>query len=94
MKIHWVIWYRQFIEKLHDKHNVEIEEAEEALQNRKRVRRVERGHVAGEDVYLALGRTEAGRYLAVFFIYKKTREAIVISARDMDRKERREYAKS
>jgi uncharacterized DUF497 family protein len=52
------------------------------------VLRVQRGHVKGEDVYLALGQTDAGRYLAVFFIYKKTHDVIVISARDMDDRER------
>jgi uncharacterized DUF497 family protein len=94
MKIRNVIWYGQFVEKLQVKHQVEIEEAEQALQNRKRVRRVKRGHVKGEDVYLALGQTDAGRYLSVFFIYKKTQEAVVISARDMEDAERDEYEES
>lgn len=48
----------------------------------------------GEDVYLALGQTDAGRYLAVFFVYKKSHDAIVISARDMDDKERDEHEKA
>jgi uncharacterized DUF497 family protein len=39
-------------------------------------------------VYLALGQTDAGRYLYVFFVYKKSHNAIVISARDMDAGER------
>jgi len=42
-------------------------------------------------VYLALGRTDAGRYLAVLFIYKQTREALIMSARDMAHKERKQY---
>ncbi len=82
-----------FVEKLWDKHGVDLHEAEEALRNRRRVRRVKRGYVKGEDVYLALGQTDAGRYLSVFFIYKKPNEAIVINARDMDAGERREYEK-
>jgi uncharacterized DUF497 family protein len=82
------------VEKLQAKHQVEIEEAEQAIQNRRRIRRVKRGHVKGEDVYLALGQTDAGRYLAVFFIYKKTQEAVVISARDMEDAERDEYEES
>ncbi len=94
MKIKQVLWYYQFVEKLRAKHRVETEEAEQALRNRRRVRRVKRGHVKGEDIYLALGQTDAGRYLSVFFIYKKSHDAIVISARDMDAKERREYGKS
>jgi uncharacterized DUF497 family protein len=94
MRINRIIWYRKFVEKLWDKHRVEVHEAEEALQNCRRVRRVKRGHVEGEDVYLALGQTEAGRYLSVFFVYKKSHDAIVISARDMDVGERREYGKT
>lgn len=53
---------------------------------------VEKGDVSEEDVYLALGQTESGRYLSVFFIYKKNKDALVISARDMAKKERRRYA--
>jgi uncharacterized DUF497 family protein len=54
---------------------------------------VQKGRVPGEDLYAALGRTESGRYLITFFIYKRTHEALIISARDMDEKERRLYAK-
>ena len=54
---------------------------------------IETGDVAGEDIYAAMGQTEAGRYLIVFFVYKTTGEALVISARDMTRKERRAYGK-
>ena len=91
MRINRVIWYGKFVDKLWDKHRVDVREAEEALQNHKRVRRVRRGHVKGEDVYVALGQTDEGRYLAVFFIHKKSHDAIVISARDMGSAERREY---
>ena len=94
MKINRIIWYRKFVEKLWDKHRVETREAEEALLNRRRVRRVRRGHVQGEDVYLAMGQTDIGRYLSVFFVYKQSHDAIVISARDMDVGERRDYGKA
>ena len=94
MKINRIIWYQKFVDKIWNKHHVTVDEAEETLQNRRRVRRVKRGHVRGEDVYLALGQTDAGRHLAVFFVYKKSHDAIVISARDMDAKERREYDRS
>jgi len=93
MRINRIVWYGKFVDKLWEKHQVDVHGAEEVLQNYGRVRRVGRGHVKGEDVYLALGQTDAGRYLSVFFIYKQSQEAIVISARDMDPKERREYEK-
>jgi len=51
------------------------------------------GPIAGEDLYYAYGRTDDGRNLLVVFIYKSNREALVISARDMDSKERKRYAK-
>ena len=38
-----------------------------------------RGHFRGEDVYRALGQTDAGRYLVVFYIDKLTREALILS---------------
>jgi len=38
----------------------------------------EKGDIPGEDVYSALGQTEAGRFLIVFFVYKKTKEALGI----------------
>ena len=44
-----------------------------------------------ENVYAAYGQTDAGRYLAIFFIYKPGNLALIISARDMDDKERKLY---
>jgi uncharacterized DUF497 family protein len=66
-------------------------EVEEVFANQPRYRKVARGHVQGEDVYGAFGQTEEGRYLAVFFIEKPNEAALVISARDMDAKERKQY---
>ncbi len=42
---------------------------------------------------MALGQTEAGRYLMILFIYKQTKEALVLSARDMAKKERKMYGR-
>jgi hypothetical protein len=85
MKIEGIIWLRDIVDKLASKHQVEPYEVEEVLDRRPQVRFVEKGERKDEDVYLALGRTEAGRYLTVLFIYKKTREALILSARDMAR---------
>ena len=81
------------VEKIEAKHNVCPEEVEEVFTGRPRIKRMEKGRFRGEDVYRALGQTKAGRYLVVFFIHKLTHEALVLSARDMDRKERKAYAK-
>ncbi len=47
----------------------------------------------GEDVYAAYGRTHAGRYMTAVFIRKFGNRALIISARDMDSKERKQYGK-
>lgn len=91
MNIAWVDILDE--DKLESKHHVRVFEAEQVLLSKPRVYFVEKGRIEGEDVYLALGQTDAGRYLAVFFIYKQNRVALVISAREMDTKERRRYAK-
>ncbi|RME60119.1 MAG: BrnT family toxin [Caldilineae bacterium] len=93
MDIRGVIWLAQFVEKLESKHNVSTSEVEDVLLSTRWIRRVQRGDVRGEDLYVALGQTQAGRYLAVFFVWKKSGDVLPISARDMDRKERRLYAR-
>lgn len=91
MRIDDLIWLPQIIDKLDWKHDVSPEEVEEVLFGNPVYRKVQRGHVPGEDLYAGLGQTFAGRYLIVFFIYKLTREALILSARDMDDRERRQY---
>ena len=93
MRIEGVIWLRDIVDKLASKHHVETDEVEEVLNSKPKFRFVEKGERRGEDVYLALGQTDAGRYLSVLFIYKKTKEALILSARDMARKERRRYGR-
>lgn len=91
MIVRRVIWLPDIEDKITQKHNVLAEEAEEVLFGNTRVRFVEKGYRRGEDVYAAYGQTEAGRYLIVYFILKQGSEALVLSARDMDNKERRLY---
>lgn len=91
IKIDKIIWKEIFIEKIESKHHVTMPEVEEILHGKKKVYRIRKGDVKGEDVYLALGKTSAGRFLSVFFILKKNHNVLPISARDMDSKERRKY---
>lgn len=91
MQIHEVIWRPQFIEKLASKHNVKTTEVEEILTNRPYFRFVSKGNRPGENAYSTMGQTDAGRYLIVIFILKTHHRALVISARDMSRTERRNY---
>ena len=85
------IWLPDVIEKLIIKHHVTQDEVEEIFFNRPRYRFVESGYTKGEDVYSASGQTETGRYLIIFFILKTSNTALILTARDMDRKERKLY---
>jgi uncharacterized protein len=86
-----LIWLPHIVDKLEWKHHVAPTEVEQVVFGQSLFRTAQKGHVPGEDVYAALGQTEAGRYLVVFFVYKQTREALILSARDMDEQERRQY---
>ena len=85
------IWLPSILDKVESKHQVSQDEVEEVFFNQPRYRFVELGHQKGEDVYSASGQTEAGRYLIIFFIHKSSNTALILSARDMDKKERRRY---
>jgi len=61
------------------------------LANRPYCRFVEKGHRSRENVYAAMGQTDSGRYLILFFVYKKDRRALILSARDMTNTERKRY---
>lgn len=91
MKINGFIWLEEIVDKIEVKHQVFPDEVEQVFDNQPSVKRMNKGHFRGEDVYRALGQTDAGRYLVVFFIFKLSREALIMSARDMDHKERRNY---
>jgi hypothetical protein len=93
MKITGFIWLDDVIEKIETKHHVAMEEVEEVFDNKPKYKKMRKGKFRGEDVYRALGQSHPGRYLTVFFIYKLTHEALILSARDMDEKERKNYAK-
>ena len=86
-----IYWLPDIVDKLLDKHHVETDEVEETLSGRAQFRRIERGRVQGQHLYSALGQTDAGRYLIIFFIRKPNNVALIISARDMDAGERRRY---
>lgn len=93
MKISGLIWLHDIVQKIAHKHAVQREEVKQVFAHRPRFRFVEKGHRAGENVYSVSGRTDAGRYLIVFFIHKKDDRALILSARDMTDGERRRYGK-
>lgn len=93
MRIENVQWLPQFEEKINVKHHLTRSEVEEVLFERPLVRFVEHGNQTDENLYAAYGQTFAGRYITIFFVLKMDHSALVISARDMDAKERRRYGK-
>ena len=86
-----IIWLDKIVEKIAWKHNVLPSEVEEVLSGNCKIYLKEKGKVEGENLYNALGRTESGRYLSIFFIKKLGNRALIITARDMKPSERRRY---
>lgn len=93
MRIEGIIWFDEIIEKLEWKHNVQPREVIEVFVNKPEFRFVEKGHRSSENVYAAMGQTDAGRCIIIFFIYKKNKHALILSARNMTDTERRKYEK-
>lgn len=95
MHIRQVVIREKYSEKIWRKHRVDEDEIIDILVDRQpSFRKLQRGHVAGEDLFGAYGQTDSGRYLSIFFIHKINQDAFVISARDMNNKERNRYAKT
>jgi len=93
LKINSIIWLENIVNKLIVKHGVSKREVLEVLENKPFFLYVEKGFRDGENVYVALGRTSSGRYLAIFFVYKANKSALIISGRSMTSKERKRYEK-
>jgi len=92
MKITGFLWLPAIIEKLATKHGVSPEEVEEVFENAPRFRFVENGTREAENVYMATGQTNGGRFLIVLFVFKpSTNQALILSARDMMPKERKRH---
>lgn len=88
------IWLPDILDKILVKHHVTQDEVEQIFFTHPRYRFVESGYRPDEDVYTAMGQTDVGRYLIVFFIHKPGHVALIVSARDMDVKERRRYERA
>ncbi len=93
MKIKFLVWIDEFVEKNIEKHRVHQYEIKEIFSKKPYFRFVEKGHIPGENVYSAMGQTDHGRHLVIFFVHKKGGSALVLSARDMTTAERKRYEK-
>ncbi|MGQ9625971.1 MAG: BrnT family toxin [Anaerolineae bacterium] len=86
-----IIWLKEIVDKLGRKHHITQAEVEEVFESAPLFLRGPRGKRIGENLYYALGQTEAGRYLTVTFILKKGHQALVLSACDMKDNERQRF---
>lgn len=93
MRISGTIWLQKIVDKLAKKHHITQDEVEQVFVNKPQYRFLEKGKIEGENVYSAYGQTDAGRYVTIIFIRKIANRALIISARDMDKKERKQYGK-
>ncbi len=86
-------WDEGNILKSWEKHKVAASECEQIFFNKPLVAIEDIKHSQKEKRYFALGHTDAGRHLFIVFTLRKNLIGI-ISARDMNRKERRLYETS
>ncbi len=91
MRIIGCVWPEGVAQQVHQQHNIETDEVDEVFTGRPHFRFVEESFRAGEALYVALGQTEAGRYLAVFFTLTPDERARIVWVRDMRRAERLRY---
>ena len=83
-------WDKGNIKKNWERHRVTHIECEEIFFNRPFMVKEDEPHSGVEDRYYVLGNTDNGRYLFVVFTIRHNKIRI-ISARDMNKKERRLY---
>jgi uncharacterized DUF497 family protein len=83
-------WDRRNSEKIKARHNVTPVECEQVFFNIPVVSGDDEKHPEKENCFYVLGQTDSGRLLFLVFTVRRNRVRI-ISARDMNRKERRAY---
>jgi uncharacterized DUF497 family protein len=86
-------WDEGNLPKLWERHGVSGAECEQLFFNHPLVAALDEKHSGEEDRYYALGHTDSGRLLFVVFTIRKGLVR-TISARDMNRKERKVYESS
>ena len=86
------VWDRGYSEKSQRKHGVTHEECEEVFFDPQKRMLRDALHSNGEERYIIIGATKADRVLFMVFTIRK-RMIRIISARDLNRKERHLYGK-
>ena len=83
-------WDKWNADKIRKKHKVQFSEAEEVFLTPEFMVLPDPTHSISEKRYIALGKTRIGRLLFVVFT-QRDKKIRIISARDMNKKERRYY---
>lgn len=86
-------WDKGNIRKNWEKHRVSYVECEEIFFNSPLIVKKDDPHSSEEDRYFVLGKTDTDRFLFIVFTVRSNKIRI-ISARDMNRKERKIYEQS
>jgi len=86
------VWDKGNIDKNWEKHRVRGTECEEVFFDENKVVSKDVLHSGGEERFIVLGKTKRDRLLFVVFTIRR-RKLRVISARDVNRKERKLYEK-
>jgi uncharacterized DUF497 family protein len=84
-------WDQDNITKNWYKHSVYYLEAEEIFFNKPLIIAIDVKHSINEKRYYALGITNKQRYLFIVFTIRKSNLIRIISARDMNKNERKKY---
>ena len=86
MRLYDVIWNERFVAKIAEKHGVSTDEVEEVLFSKPHVRKLEKGKVKGEHLYVAYGQTTAGALSRDILYTQATRRGVAhLSAGDDER---------
>lgn len=84
------VWDKGNIDKNYKKHKVANKEAEEVFENKPVFIFEDEKHSISEKRYMIWGKTDKERTLTIFFTIRND-QVRIISARDMHKKERRNY---
>ncbi|PIP52090.1 hypothetical protein COX09_03480 [Candidatus Beckwithbacteria bacterium CG23_combo_of_CG06-09_8_20_14_all_47_9] len=93
MRVKKFDWDKGNVEKNLVKHKVDFREAEEIFFNKKIKFYPDWKHSIKEDRFIALGVTNKSRKLTIIFTKRKN-EIRIISARDQNKRERKQYGQN
>ena len=92
MKIKAIVWREQDIHHI-SRHQISPDEVEEVCSDKSVIRKADREITGENPLYYVYGQTENGRYIIVILMRFPNSTARIVTARDMNDKERKLYHK-